>query len=270
MLDESSMLSIKQFSEMTGVSQSTLRYYDHIGLFTPAGRGVNNYRYYVPYQMIALNFVTVLSDLGVPLSKIKSLAKSRTPHDIVDLLMEREIALDKELKKLQAAYSLIHTFQHNIRAGENADANQITMSYKEEDPIVLGSPNNWEDKETFYDTFSYFCKLMAEDKNHLHYPIGGYFEDIDAFKQAPSHPTRYFMEDPNGKDSIAAGHYLIGYVHGYYGDMGDIVERINSYVSESRLKLTGPVYVIYLLNEVSLLERDQYLAQVSVRVSKKA
>ena len=267
MQDESSLLSITQFSKMTGVSQSTLRYYDQIGLFSPAAKGYNNYRYYAPYQMITLNFVTVMSELGVPLDQIKDLTKSRTPQNILDILMERERALDKELGKLQAAYSMIHTFQRNIQAGKQADVKQISKIYKEESSIVLGPLNDWKDENSFYRVFSLFCKLMSENKNHFHYPIGGYYENLSDLKQAPSHPTRYFMMDPNGKDSVESGHYLVGYVHGYYGETGDLMERIDAYASETGLDLKGPVYVIYLLNEVSMMERDQYLAQVSVRVS---
>jgi len=65
-------LTIKEFSELSGIDASTLRYWDEIGLFSPAHRNTeNNYRYYAPTQIIAINFITVLSRLNIPLKTIR-------------------------------------------------------------------------------------------------------------------------------------------------------------------------------------------------------
>ena len=40
-------MTIKEFSNITGIKSQTLRYYDQIGLFSPEHRGENGYRYYV-------------------------------------------------------------------------------------------------------------------------------------------------------------------------------------------------------------------------------
>ena len=38
--------TIKQIADLAGVTTRTSRYYDEIGLLTPAGTGENGYRYY--------------------------------------------------------------------------------------------------------------------------------------------------------------------------------------------------------------------------------
>ena len=40
------MMTIKEMSELTGVSARALRYYDEIGLFHPNGRSEAGYRLY--------------------------------------------------------------------------------------------------------------------------------------------------------------------------------------------------------------------------------
>ncbi|MCL1999376.1 MAG: MerR family transcriptional regulator [Turicibacter sp.] len=266
MLDEGSLLSIHQFSEMSGVNQSTLRYYDHINLFSPASRGRNNYRYYLPHQIITINFITVLSELGVPLTKIKDLTKNRTPHHVLDLLMEREQALDRELKILQSTYTLIHTFQRNIQSSERVDIGKIEIVNRDVIPIIMGSVNDWTNNATFYKPFSIFCREMALDKNHLHYPVGGYFDNMENFIASPAQPDRFFSADPNGNDKIASGNYIIAHVKGYYGEMGDSIERISDFATVKNIQPKGPVYITYLLNEVSLVEENEYLAQVAVKI----
>jgi DNA-binding transcriptional MerR regulator len=268
-MEETSMLSVKQFAQMTGISESALRYYDKIGLFSPAARGRNNYRYYIPYQMIVLNFIKVLTELGVPLTRIKALAKDRTPRDVLLLLMEQERILDSKLQKIYASYSVIHTFEQNIQAGMLADETQITVARREETRITLGPECKWDDAAHFYAAFVDFCAAMDETGGNLNYPAGGCYDSIEAFKNSPSTPSRFFLLEPNGRAKIPMGNYLRAYVKSYYGEMGDTADRLMAYAKDNGLKFAGPVYVMYLLDEISVVDKSGYLARVSVRVMKR-
>jgi len=85
--DMSTVLSIQEFSKISGIESSTLRYWDELGLFSPLARNPEtNYRYYNTAQLLALNFVTVLSDLGFPLKTIAKLREERDPEKLLDLL----------------------------------------------------------------------------------------------------------------------------------------------------------------------------------------
>ncbi len=80
-------LSVNEFSKLSGIERTTLRYWDEIGLFSPARRDPdNNYRYYSPYQIISVNFVSVLSDFNIPLKTIATERDKRTPESIVSLI----------------------------------------------------------------------------------------------------------------------------------------------------------------------------------------
>jgi len=46
-------------------------------------------------------------------------------------------------------------------------------------------------------------------------------------------------------------------------------EQLTAYAREHGLTCEGPVYVIYLLDEICIREPTEYLAQVSVRVRKR-
>ena len=79
--------TIQEYSQITGVETSTLRYWDDIGLFSPAMRNPdNNYRYYSLSQITSLNFITVLSDLEIPLKTIADLRKARDPQKLARIL----------------------------------------------------------------------------------------------------------------------------------------------------------------------------------------
>jgi DNA-binding transcriptional MerR regulator len=263
------LLSIKEFAEFTGITQSALRYYDEIGLFAPVKRGDNGYRYYSPQQIVTVNLINVLNDLYTTLKEISELEQNRTPESILQLLIKQENKFDSEMRRLQAAYSITHVFRSLIQEGISANEDEITEREADELPIALGPVNDFGDNHIFYETFIRYCQFAKKVRVNLSYPIGGYFETFGDFLGESSQPTRFFSIDPAGQEKKAAGRYLYAYTRGYYGDMGDSAQRLQAYAEEHNLAFSGPLYVIYLHDEISVKDTSRYLAQVSVKVSPK-
>lgn len=266
-MNDSTLLSIKEFAHLAKTKQSTLRYYDEIGLLSPVSRGGNNYRYYLPYQTIVLNFINVFIDLGFPLSVIKELKEHRDPEGLLRLLTQQEVTLDIKLRELQTAYSIIHTYRNNIQVGLLAHEDEISIHEFVDSPIILGPINDFTNAGQFYEPFMNFCNSSDKYGINLRFPIGGIHDSMDLFLDAPSQPTRFFSVDPTGNCKRKAGKYLVGYTRGYYGQFGDLPQRMVSYAKEHNLIFKSPVYVIYLLDEISIIDKDQYLSQVTVAVS---
>jgi MerR family transcriptional regulator, repressor of the yfmOP operon len=75
-LNSSIFNGIKEVAARTGFTKRTLRYYEEIGLITPAGRSEGNYRLYSEADVARLQRIKRLKDvLGIPLSSIKRLAE---------------------------------------------------------------------------------------------------------------------------------------------------------------------------------------------------
>ena len=67
------MYRIGEFSEKTGASAKTLRYYDSIGLLKPSCiDNFTNYRYYSDEQLIIYKRIEYLKKLGFTLEEIKN------------------------------------------------------------------------------------------------------------------------------------------------------------------------------------------------------
>lgn len=87
--------SIAEVAKMSGVTARTLRHYDDIGLLEPAYVGANGYRYYEQEQLLRLQQILVLRELGLSLAEIgqavdsepDTLAALKRQHD--RLLAER-------------------------------------------------------------------------------------------------------------------------------------------------------------------------------------
>jgi len=265
-MQKEDLLSIKEFSEFSNVKQSVLRYYDEIGLFTPVKRGANGYRYYSPHQIIALKHINVLTNLRAPLKDISTVSQERTPKSILELLMRQEREFDKEMHNLQQAYSIIHVFRDLMQTALTVNEHEITECEMPATPFAMGVRNQFIENELFYKPFIHFCQKATETRINLNYPIGGYFEDIDAFLKTPSQPHHFFSLDPSGNDEKSAGRYIVGYARGYYGEMGDLPERLKSYIKEHSLTPKGPAYVTYLIDEMSSSDPSQYLARVAIAI----
>lgn len=267
-MNHKDLLSIKKFSAFTGIEQSTLRYYDEIGLFSPVRRERNGYRYYSPMQIITVNLISVLGSLNFSLKHIGELKEQRTPESVMDLLEQQEFELDRELRRLRKSYSVIHVFRKLIREGLLADADKITVNTMKEMRIVLGSPNHFEEGEKdFYRNYIRFCEQARTFRIDLDFPIGGRFESMESFLQSPAMPTHFFSIDPSGHDKREAGRYLTGYTRGYYGEMGDLPQRMKAHAKTNQLAFSGPVYVVYLHDEISVKDPGNYLSQIMVQVS---
>ena len=71
------MFRIGDFSRIARVSARLLRFYDEIGLFTPAHTDAQSgYRYYKVAQLARLNRILVLKDLGFSLDQVRDILNS--------------------------------------------------------------------------------------------------------------------------------------------------------------------------------------------------
>ena len=263
-------MSIHEFSKMSGIEASTLRYWDEIGIFSPLRRNdENNYRYYSTAQLLALNFVTTLSDLEIPLRTIAELRHDRNPDKLLDLLEKQEKQMDMEMRRLRQRYSIIHARRELINIGTKADEGNITVGRLDNMTLILWPRNKYAQGDNFVQPLASIVPQIQSHHINLSFPVGGYYDNIESFKNSPECPDHFISLDPTGSFTRKAGDYLIGYVRGYYGDLGDLPDRMEAYAKEHSLTLAGPMYLMYLYDEFSTRDPAQYLAQASTLISTK-
>jgi len=74
-------LRIAEVAERTGVPATTLRYYEDIGLLTPAGRASNGYRAYDERDVERLRFITSAKQLDISLDDLRELMRAWDGED---------------------------------------------------------------------------------------------------------------------------------------------------------------------------------------------
>lgn len=259
--------STREFAEISGIEASKLRYWDKIGVFSPILREEKtNYRRYTYAQLPALNFVTALSALDIPLEKIAELRRERSPDELLELLQDIEHEMDMEMRNLRLRYSMIHARRELITMGMKVDENAVSVVHMDEKNMFVCPRNEYKEGDTFLEPLSALIGSVHDLRIDLNFPVAGLHDDMASFAKAPGRPDNFLSIDPEGTYTRKAGDYLVGYARGYYGDVGDLPERMLAYATANRLILTGPVYTMYLLEEISTGDASQYLACCSVEV----
>ena len=267
---EKDFLTIAEFAQMVGMTVPALRYYEKKGVFFPEKRGVefeNNYRLYSPTQIPVAKMVRVLVDIGVPLNEISELALYRTPGKILKLFSKYKDKMTDEIRFLQSAISTVGSFADLIYEGISVTETDITVSEMPEKRLIMGDLNDFSGADSFIGEFMRFYNEPHEPEVNRSYPVGGYWTSMAAYIDESSRPMHFFSIDPNGHERRAAGLYLNGYTRGYYGQANDLPERLEEFAKKNGLVFVGPVYNIYLFDEISIPEPDRYLLQASASVA---
>ena len=261
--------SVKEFAELTGVEASKLRYWDEMGVFSPIKReDGNQYRQYSLAQLTALNFVSVLSDLNIPLKVIARLREKRDPESLVRLLEKRERRLDLELQDLRRRSSVIHARRELIHYGLTGAGGEISVRRRDDKELRLWPRSEYGEGDTFIDMLAAVVPRAKDLGIDLDFPVGGLWDSMEAFQKEPARPGHFFSVDPTGRHMRKKGEYLVGFTRGEYGEMGGLPGKMAARAKEQGLALSGPVYVMYLHDEICESDPSEYLAQACVAVSK--
>lgn len=115
--------TINKLAKLAGVSTRTLRYYDELGLLSPARMSSNGYRIYGHKEIDRLQQIFFYRELGVPLEEIKKILSSKD--------FDRLAALESHLSALLAKRNQLDMLIANVIKTIKAAKGEIIMSDRE-------------------------------------------------------------------------------------------------------------------------------------------
>lgn len=89
-----------EFAKLWGVKKQTLFHYDEIGIFKPAIKKKNGYRYYSYQQFEVFGVISILKEMGMSLQEIKIYLDNRSPEQLVHLFSEKIERINREIEHL--------------------------------------------------------------------------------------------------------------------------------------------------------------------------
>ncbi len=108
------MRTVKEVSNLTGISVRTLHYYDEIGLLKPTGKSEAGYRLYDDKALETLQQVLFFREFDIPLKEIKAIMANPALDRNKILQMQRKMLTEKKERMERLIASI-----DDILKGEN-------------------------------------------------------------------------------------------------------------------------------------------------------
>ncbi|MCH5255334.1 MAG: MerR family transcriptional regulator [Lachnospiraceae bacterium] len=188
------MMTVKEISELTGISVRTLHYYDEIGLFTPTGKSEAGYRLYDDKALETLQQILFFREFGIPLKEIKAVM------DNPDL--DRDQILQMQRKMLETKKKRIERLISSIDDILKGDTKMDFTVFDETDirTIYTDMVNNMNDeqKQIFIDRYGsmdafeeHFLKSAASEQAQKNFAkVVEWYGSKEATIEASKNPGR--------------------------------------------------------------------------------
>ncbi len=128
------MFTVKQLSQLAGVTPRTLHHYDEIGLLKPSRVGDNGYRYYGEESLLRLQQILFYRELDIPLEDIKKIM-GRRDFDIVGALHNHKEALQKQATRLNRLIGTVDNTIDYLKGNKQMSNKQLFEAFSEEQQV---------------------------------------------------------------------------------------------------------------------------------------
>ena len=124
--------TVKQLSDLAGISVRTLHYYDEFGLLKPESVGANGYRYYGDESLLKLQQILFYRELGLGLSDIKEIV-TRTGFDVQSALVTHRKSLQSRVERLNRLIATVDTTILHLKGEKEMSKKQLFEAFSEEE-----------------------------------------------------------------------------------------------------------------------------------------
>ncbi len=119
-------MNISEAARQSGLSAKTIRYYEEIGLITPAARGENGYRQYDTGGLEQLKFLARAREVGFDLDECRQLLElhrdaSRQSRHARGLVLEKSQQLQQRIERLLAMQRVLEDMAGRCRGDEGPE-----------------------------------------------------------------------------------------------------------------------------------------------------
>lgn len=268
---ESYYFKTAEFAALCGVKKDTLLHYDHIGLLKPQRVGENGYRYYSARQLAAYDLISTLRRLDTPLSEIRDYLTRRSPEALLELLREKEKALEAERKRLERMGGLL---RETIRATELARSVRPGEIRVEELPqawcAVVEAPDFEKFEESVYLLHVRELLTWAREQGSATQAPGDIVRreslESDSFLE-----DYYYCPVPEGTTGWTlrerpAGTYAVLYHQGSYQSEYEACRTLRDWVLAQGYEIDGDLYEEDLVNYTTSADPQSYLLRLSLKI----
>lgn len=126
------MFTVKQLSNLAGITPRTLHHYDAIGLLRPTRIGENGYRYYGEDALLRLQQILFYRELDLPLEEIKKVM-GRRDFDVLAALQSHKDALKIQVNHLNRLIETVDSTISYMKGNKAMDEKVLFGGFTDEE-----------------------------------------------------------------------------------------------------------------------------------------
>lgn len=263
-------MTTAQFARFHGVNKRTLHYYDEIGLFCPAEKGENGYRYYDISQSMDFEYIRMLKELNMSIQEISAYQSHPNEDAFLKIAEEKEKEITCQIQKLQAIKQDLERKRKQILFCKGIEKQKIQVEEMEEEQLLV-IPEDLDE----YDVLKKFAHIKEVwTMEQIRGGVGDYIsiesiekKEFDRFeglytRASGDRKTSDFLIKPKGK-------YLCGYQKGTWDELPDLYEAMMDFAKKHHWKLTGYAFEMGL-NEFAIGDPFDYVTQVQIQIQEES
>jgi len=159
------MYTIKEISDLAGVTTRTLRYYDEIGLLPPAGIADNGYRQYDEENLLRLQQIMFFRELDVPLSEISAIL-DRPDFHLLDALENHRASLLGRARQLDALIRTVDNTIESLKGTRTINAKELFEGF-DETKYTQEAQERWGSTPQYQQSQKKWAAYSAEEKKAI-------------------------------------------------------------------------------------------------------
>ncbi|HZJ10592.1 MAG TPA: TipAS antibiotic-recognition domain-containing protein [Trueperaceae bacterium] len=157
--------SISEVARMTGLTSRALRHYDAIGLLRPAWTADGGRRHYEDGELLRLQEILLLRDLGLRLNTIEAALATRDEGERVDVLRRHRRQLEAERDRYERLLATVDRTIASLEEGTKLAPEEIFDGLIE-NPYEEEAREKWGN-EAVDASYARLRKLSKEDRELL-------------------------------------------------------------------------------------------------------
>jgi DNA-binding transcriptional MerR regulator len=268
MINKKIYLTTGEFAKLCNVSKHTLFHYNDIDVFMPKYIDENGYRYYDVLQYDTFCTITQLRTIGMSLTEIKEYLTHRSPTKLINLCLEQESVVDKQIKQLRLIKSSLRTTRQEVKQAITAHNKIIVQKESEEHLFLSEIVKNTDDVVMTH----VFGDLVSSVRNTMFRTTSGMIHRTYDIKQENyDRNCLFYLKASCNKKSCDCtikpkGEYLVTYHFGGYDTLKDTYRELLAYAEKSNLIVGEWFYDEMVIGDWAVMDTESYVMKVSVPI----
>jgi len=278
--------SISDIAEITGLSISTLRYYDEKAILIPFFRNPQTgYRYYSEEQVMQALSIRELRQKDFSLNEMRELLKKSDLTKFDAVLEHKKEKINKEIAELLQTKERIEKsqaiLQYSLLSQKDKNDEQIEVTtFPEYTGLYLKETSRINVNEIFWDRFSKLYKLQDEYNLiaagpviatfHEHYTHQFFFDEGEIEVVLPIVPEKYQQANKDGYIKTFGGFQTAKiFAFGHYKNMLQQYLKLVEWIRTNNYEIIGNPIEVYDIEFTHTINSEDYITEIHFPIKEK-